>query len=674
MRPRLLALLVGGLASAAAHAAPPERRSFTLYKWQSRVGREDVLIARDGDGAEIKSAFAFTDRATPVPLAAVLRVGGDGAPRSFQVWGATSRPTRVDDRVEVAGGKLVVTQRGETRTIPAPATFFVGSAYAPVAVTEALLRYWASHGEPARLPVVPIGEVTVERRGDDVVTDDDGKPRTLHRLALGGLTWGRETVWLDEAGNVAALKGVDAEFDHFEATARGFSEALSGLVSRAAADGMAALEEAAAGLRPAGARGGTVAYVGARLIDGSGAPPVPDAVVVVDGDRIVDVGPRASVPVPAGARTVDVSGKTVLPGLLDMHAHFEQVEWGPLYLAAGVTTVRDCGNELDFITSVRDAVASGRGVGPRILMACIVDGEGAAALGKDRLRSADEIPALVARFRKAGCRQVKIYSSLDPRLIAPLAKAAHAAGMTVTGHVPRGIGTIAALRAGMDMISHSQFLVRPFLAPGTDPAKELPPSELRRALDGLDLASPAARAVAREFAARKPVVDPTLALGELFGAPHDEIVQHEPGLARLPAAIGAAYADLGVRPEGAALAGKVRAAARAVVAALHRAGVPVVVGTDQAVPGFSEFRELELLVELGFTPMEALQAATLVPARAMKLDGEVGTLARGKRADLIVVDGDPLADIRALRRLELVVAAGVAYDPARLWASVGFAP
>jgi imidazolonepropionase-like amidohydrolase len=102
--------------------------------------------------------------------------------------------------------------------------------------------------------------------------------------------------------------------------------------------------------------------------------------------------------------------------------------------------------------------------------------------------------------------------------------------------------------------------------------------------------------------------------------------------------------------------------------------VTIVAGTDQAVPGHSLHRELELYVDAGFTPMEAIQAATIVPARAMKKDKELGTIEAGKRADFILVDGDPLADIHALRKIRIVVAQGKAYDPAKLWRSVGFAP
>src|SRR6185295_9572713 len=168
------------------------------------------------------------------------------------------------------------------------------------------------------------------------------------------------------------------EFDHFEAVREGLEPALPELVARAAADGMAQLAEMARRLSPP-ARG-PFAIVGATLVDGTGRAPVPDSVVVVQGDRIVAAGPRAGVKVPRGARVIDGKGRWVVPGLWDMHAHFEQVEWGPLYLAAGVTTARDCGNVFEFITGARDAIEAGRGLGPRLLLAGIVDGDGPMSL------------------------------------------------------------------------------------------------------------------------------------------------------------------------------------------------------------------------------------------------------------------------------------------------------
>src|SRR5262249_15469514 len=134
-------------------------------------------------------------------------------------------------------------REGSVSTARAPGAFFVADGYSPVVITQELWRYWSSHGRPAALPVFPAGSVAIERRGKDDVTRDEGKPASLERYWLSGLGWGRETLWVTAEGRLAALKGVDAEFDHFEATRTGYSGALSALVASAAADGLAAFAE-----------------------------------------------------------------------------------------------------------------------------------------------------------------------------------------------------------------------------------------------------------------------------------------------------------------------------------------------------------------------------------------------------------------------------------------------
>ena len=155
-----------------------------------------------------------------------------------------------------------------------------------------------------------------------------------------------------------------------------YEPALAKFVASAARDEMAALTESSKQMP--GRRTGTFAFTGATLIDGTGAAPIANATVVTRDGKILAAGPSDKVKIPPDAQRVDVAGKYIIPGLWDMHAHYEQVEWGPIYLAAGVTTVRDVGNEFDFIAAVRDAVNSGAALGPHMLLAGIVDGDGPA--------------------------------------------------------------------------------------------------------------------------------------------------------------------------------------------------------------------------------------------------------------------------------------------------------
>lgn len=191
----------------------------------------------------------------------------------------------------------------------------------------------------------------------------------------------------------------------------------------------------------------------------------------------------------------------------------------------------------------------------------------------------------------------------------------------------------------------------------------------------LDENAPETRHVLDVLRQHGTVVDPTLVFYELVGHPADTPIEtFEPGINHVAPELKNAMQTPGVPAQFAARAKSGFALFLAIVGLLHRNGIPIVAGTDQSIPGYSLHREMELYVQAGMTPMEAIQAATLVPARALKMEKEVGTVEAGKRADLILVDADPLQDIRNLRRVFRVMANGRLYDPAPLWHSVGFQP
>jgi imidazolonepropionase-like amidohydrolase len=380
------------------------------------------------------------------------------------------------------------------------------------------------------------------------------------------------------------------------------------------------------------------------------------------------------VSVPRDARVVDASNKTVIPGLWDMHAHFEQVEWGAIYLAAGVTTVRDVGNELEFIEAVRDAIASGQGLGPRLLLAGIVDGSGPRAIGLQRVDSAADAARWVREYKSHGFAQMKIYSSTTLENVKAISEEAHRAGMTVTGHVPDGLDIIQAVEAGMDQVNHIDYVLASTLAQPS-PDRPLTFAERLKVWAAADMNGPTARRLIEFLKAHETVIDPTLGLMEIVThAAAEPLADIEPGLAKVAPELAEALRNTGVESGVAGPAGQVFRNELALVGALHRAGVRVVAGTDQSVPGHSLHRELELYVRAGFTPMEAIQAATLVPAQVMGVSADVGTVEPGKRADLLLLDANPLDDIRNIRTGRYVVAAGVLYPTARLWESVGFKP
>ena len=624
-----VAVVVLGLLARAADD-PSETGTFTLFKFEQAIGVERYRIEPDGDRYALTSVFSFADRGTNVLLNTSFQFETPLTPARFKIRGDTARLSTIDQEV----------------THVPPGTFTL-AGYAPVSMQMELLRYWTSHGRPASIPLLPSGSARIEPRGRDTISIG-GRMWTLDRYSVSGVLWGRETLWTDDSGKLDALVSVDAEFDHFEAVRPELEDAVPQLVARAASDGMAAMAETAAAVLPPPSH--EVAVTGATLIDVTGRNrPAADQTVVVTDGRISSVGPSRRVAIPAGATIVNAAGKTIIPGLWDMHAHFEQVEWGPIYLASGVTTVRDVGNELEFITSVRDAVASGKGIGPRMLLAGIVDGAGPNSMGAIHAATPDEGRQVVRRYHDAGFQQIKIYSSITLPVLRAITAEAHRLGMTVTGHVPEGINAFEAIDAGMDQINHAEYVSA--------------------------VSFPDTAKIVAAMRSHRTVLDPTLALYELLSRPFTQpIVAFEPGINHVALELATPLSGFGSPSEAAPRRRRRFDDYVEIVGTLHKAGVPIVAGTDQSVPGFSLHREIELYVKAGFKPLEALQAATIVPARVMGKESDSGTIEVGKRGDIVILDANPLENIANTRKIYRVITNGRVFDPVPLWESVGFRP
>jgi imidazolonepropionase-like amidohydrolase len=627
----------------------PEQGSFNLHKFEQLIGKETYTLTPSQNEVVLKSDFKFTDRGTAVPLTATLTMEKDLTPRDFQIKGNISRFSSIENTVHGRSAAQV--------TIPPGENFFDIQGYAPVAVQMVLVRYWRSHGSPKTLRTLPRGEVQIQEQGTEEFTIG-GRKVPLRKLSVRGLIWGMESLWLDSQDHLIALVSVDAEMDHFEAVADGYEDGLAGFVTGAARDGMANLARVASSF--SADESAVTAIMGGRLIDGTGKPAVENSVVILRGGKIVAAGPAASIPIPKGAEFVDAKGKSVLPGLWEMHAHFEQVEWGPIYLAIGVTTARDVGNEREFIVAARDAIAAGHGIGPRLVMAGVVDGSGPFSLGVIRVDTPEQAREQVQKYKAAGFQQIKIYSSVKPDILKVVTAEAHRLGMTVTGHIPFGMNAIQGIEDGMDQINHVEYLT-PLMV---DPKSQT-----------IDPDAPNVKKVIKLLLDHHIVVDDTLALMEVILHPLDHPISgFEPGILRVAPELREALETMGVPPQKGEQMAAVFRSMVATVRVLHQAGVPIVAGTDQTVPGFSLDREIELHVQAGFTPMEAIQSATLVAARAMGMDKDSGTIEPGKRADVLVVDGNPLENISDIRKVSTVFAGGRMYEPAALWSAVGFKP
>jgi imidazolonepropionase-like amidohydrolase len=644
------ALLAVGAASLAMVQPTPsaERATLRLHYVQKPIGYERYELTPAEGAWKLSSDFDFTDRGGRVQLAATLNTNADYTPTELTARGKTYRFVNVDSHVTVRGREATVAADGTETRVALPESFYTVDGYAPFSAQMLMLRYWKRHGRPQVIQTVPgkpLNDVIIESRGRETI-QIGSTAVPLERFVVDGVVWGRETLWLDDRERLAAAI-TRAGGLSFEATREDLEPALGDFVRRGARDRIADLETISTRTPPL--KSGAYAIAGATIVDATGRPPIADGIIVVRDGRIDDVGPRSAVSVPRDLPVVDAAGKTIVPGLWDMHTHVTQIEWAPVYLAAGVTTVRDMGNEIEFITALRASIDARRSAGPRLLLAGLVDGGGPDAFGVYYATTADEAKPIVRRYHDAGFQQIKIYSLVTPTVVEALCAEAHRLGMTVTGHIPTGMTIEQAVAAGFDHIAHL-----PIRGEAGTP-------EVARTI-----------AFLRDH---QTVIDPTQSWNELLGhAAGTPIAAFQPGVEKIPPPLNRLFSNAGTAGIDAAGAHARLERGLRIVKALHDAGVPIVAGTDEGIPGHSVHREIELYVEAGFTPMEALQAATIVSARAMKLDAELGTIERGKRADLVVLDTNPLDQIRNIRSVRWTITCGRMYDAAKLWESVRFRP
>ncbi len=655
MKKILLSVLLSGLIlNLYAQNPPTDSGVFLLHKFEQHIGKETYHITNNKDSKTYTADFRFVDRGSPVPLKAELRVNPVLEPLRLNIKGNVARGATVNDSISINGSQAHVKVDDSVYDKKIQSLTFPIAGYAPTIVQQVLIQYWKKHHEPANINTLPTGSVQIKRDGSDTLTYN-GKPLILERYTIGGLIWGNEFVWTDNQTQVVCIITNDAEFDKFESVREPYESLLSTLIGKTATYSMRLFTKSAAIKTTADK---LIAIKGGTVVDVVNEKTIPNATIIIENGIIKKIGKDGEVTIPAGAKIIDAKGKMILPGLWDMHAHFEQAEWGPAYLAAGVTTVRDCGNEFSFINAIKDAIDQGKGVGPNILKAGIIDGKGPYALGIIQADTKEEAIKAVDRYKENGFVQIKIYSSVKPATVKYICDEAHRLGLTVTGHIPNGMTLQQGVDSGMNMVNHVQY-VYSIMKRNKD-----------RSIDFNDSTSIAAINFIKQH---NVVIDPTLGVFEMsFRSVKDNITTMEPAFYSLPLPLQSLLKNTGQDSTGAKKFKPLYESMVQIVKKLHDAGVTIVAGTDQGFPGYSVPRELELYVQAGLTPADAIQTATIIPARVMNVDKTTGSIEEGKHADLIIVEGDPLKNIRDIRNVTTVIKEGHVYNPGQLHKLVGF--
>ena len=413
----------------------------------------------------------------------------------------------------------------------------------------------------------------------------------------------------------------------------------------------------------------SIAITRVSVIDGDAPSPRIDQTVVIDGNRIVRVGASGSVAVPPGARIVDGRGKFLLPGFWDMHVH-TAISGGrdllSLYVANGVTGVRDMAGDWDTLKSWRSEIGRGQLVGPRIIASGPYLEGGDVPIPHLLARNAVEASAGVDSLIALGVDFIKVHSQLNAESYFAIARRARERGVVFAGHVPRVVGSAAASDSGQKSIEH--LLGIPAECTPADSVALAPRYTVQGALgrcSSEDLAP-----LYEKFVRNGTYVTPTftaqveVAVWPTRAVPGDSLAHYLPKAVRdYVAQIFPMHDSI---PPNADSVGRAMLEKRLrQVAAMQRAGVHILTGTDAPLrnspPGFGLHEELALLVRGGMAPFDVLRSATLEPARYFGMLDSLGTIAPGKLADLLLLDANPLQDIRNTRRISAVVANGRLY-------------
>jgi imidazolonepropionase-like amidohydrolase len=639
---------------------------YSILMLGNPAGEQTTIVNADGT-REI--AFEFNDRGRGPKISSRIKLDPDGLLTALSTRGIDYLKAPVMEEFSFANGtaRWKNTAEAGERKLPSKA-FYVSMNGVPE--ETALLAHALLKAKDQRLPLLPEGEAHIRRTGE-ISIKAGTESRHVVSYEIDGLDFTPITIWLDDGDTFFASVS-----SWLSIIRKGWESNVTEILKKQ--------DEMEAGRSTALARSLTrkpaspVAIVDANLFDAETGILYPHSTVVISGNRIKEVSKGRKLAVPKNAEIIEARGRTLLPGLWDMHSHIFPND-GLMEVAAGVTTVRDLGNDTDALLALKGKIEANNWIGPRIIMAGLIDGRGPyTGPTKALVDTEDEAKAVIDNFARLGYVQIKIYSSIKPELVPRIIELAHARGMRVSGHVPAFMTAEQFVRAGADEFQHMNFFVLNFLF---DEVKDTrTPVRFSAVADRaaeLDLNSDRVRAFVQLLKERKTVVDPTINVFEsMFTDRPGTISTSFASIAdRLPPQVRRGLLSGGLPvPEG--KDARYRESSKAMLRMLkmlYDAGITIVAGTD-AMAGFALHRELELYAEAGIPPNEVLRIATIGAARVMKKDRELGSVAPDKLADLILVDGDPVKNISDIRRVSLVIKDGNIYDPAALYRGIGVKP
>lgn len=663
------AVLLACLASMAIAASAAERLHYLLFTSDLRpAGEQSIEWADDG---LVTTTFVFKDNGRGPELTERMRLANDGTLAEYESLGSSEMGGPVDEhfsRVSDTAQWQSLSERGTTM-VSGPAMYMpVNGSFAPVSL--ALTALAARSDGKVRL--VPSGSLS-RRQLDEVEVTRDGHKRRVRLVALSGLKFTPDFFWETAEAKPRLFAVIIPGW--LLGVEEGWQANLEALAARQRSAVKDMLKDMAVHLRRP--MPGLTVIRNVRIFDSEEARLGEASDVYVMRGHITAIVPTGT---PSRAdHEIDGRGRVLLPGLFDMHVHMDRWQ-GALHLAAGITTVRDMGSRNDEMQAMLDEFDAGTLLAPRIVSTGFLEGESPYASHSGFvINTFEEAKDAVDWFAQHGYPQLKIYNSFPKEMVPGITAYAHQRGMRVSGHVPAFMRAQEVVEQGFDEIQHINQVVLNFLvAPDTDTrtlARFYLPAER---LADLDLDSVAVRDFIALLKRRGTTIDPTLATFNFIRQRDGEMSEvHAPVADHLPAFVRRNLLTGGMKIPDDATAARYRASFLKMielVGRLHRAGIPLVAGTDDPLAGFALHAEFELYVKAGLSPAQVLQIATRDAARITRTSGDRGSIAVGKLADLVLVDGDPTKNISDIRRIALVITQGSVLSPSALYEALGGKP
>jgi len=656
MRPLLILPLCVAIASIATAAPTPKEQLATPpadarhYTISSTAGKHgDVWSWRMPDG-RVAYRMSMSLRGWVTEDDEVVTLGTDRRPTAIAIRGYTDQGDATEDFSVDGSGVAHWKTAVDSGSAP-----FGSKRYNPYGgpwlAGDLDIDALAAAGDKG-VDLLPTGHASITI-GQRVQINGPNGPKTVKLAFIRGYGFAPAPVWLDGDNHYFGNAGVISLLpEGYEAS----GPKLKTIQDRATAAMVRAVAHQF--LSPANRTPTLIDHV--LVFDSVAGQYLPDRAVLIAGGKVAAMGLAGSIKPPPGTVTIDGRGKTLTPGLWDSHQHVGD-DWNLLQnVATGITNYRSPGTTIDDALSIYKRRAAGDLLAPDGKISVIIDRKDPlAAQGALTVSSAAEAIAAVDKIKAAGLWGVKFYTSMNPAWIAPAAAEAHKLGLHVHGHVPAGMRPLDAVRAGYDEVTHINFILMQAM-----PQEVVDKSNTAARLEGparygkdVDLDSPAMKAFYAELAQRQTIIDPTLTVWEPLMTSDGSAISPEyaPFAGIAPPAVVRGWKIAGYPlSEGLTRDDYRRSFAKMVglVGKLHEAGVRIVAGTDGY--GLELVRELELYQQAGLSNAQALQTATIIPARMTGMADRTGSIAPGKTADIILVDGDVSKDLANLRHVDTV--------------------